>query len=326
MADTLEATGAPRSTLSATRCVANSPIWARGATACLRRGLRRLQPGGRRAGRGRGPSSPTCGRCSTTSSWRSASSTTAATAPARSAASRSRRRRLEAMPASRVLRQPRLTPTRWTSSTCSSRGRSSIPSIILHEVSHGWAALRFGDDTAKRLGRLTLNPIAHVDPIGTLLLPGVLALSGPRGDRLRQAGAGQRRPAPVAPRTTPCSWPSPGRPPTSRIASSPRCVFRLVGTDVVDRRRLDRVERSPRCWSSPGCSTCCSRSSTSSRSRRSTARRWWSGPSRPAGCRASYSLRRYSMFIVLGRVPRRSRRVGDSIVDPAFDVWEALAG
>lgn len=54
----------------------------------------------------------------------------------------------------------------------------AAPSIILHEVSHGWAALQLGDDTAKRAGRLTLNPIAHVDPVGTLLLPAVLALSG----------------------------------------------------------------------------------------------------------------------------------------------------
>ena len=46
----------------------------------------------------------------------------------------------------------------------------AIPSVILHEVSHGWAALRLGDDTAKRKGRLTLNPIAHVDPVGTLLI------------------------------------------------------------------------------------------------------------------------------------------------------------
>jgi Zn-dependent protease len=54
----------------------------------------------------------------------------------------------------------------------------AVPSVILHEVSHGWAALHFGDDTAKRKGRLTLNPIAHVDPFGTLLLPALLAFSG----------------------------------------------------------------------------------------------------------------------------------------------------
>ena len=53
-----------------------------------------------------------------------------------------------------------------------------IPSIILHEISHGVVALAFGDDTAKRAGRLTLNPLKHVDPVGTLLVPAVLSLSG----------------------------------------------------------------------------------------------------------------------------------------------------
>jgi Zn-dependent protease len=53
-----------------------------------------------------------------------------------------------------------------------------IPSIILHELSHGVVALAFGDDTAKRAGRLTLNPVKHVDPVGTLLVPAVLSLSG----------------------------------------------------------------------------------------------------------------------------------------------------
>ena len=53
-----------------------------------------------------------------------------------------------------------------------------VPSVILHEVAHGWVALQLGDDTAKRAGRLTLNPIAHIDPFGTLLLPVMLAASG----------------------------------------------------------------------------------------------------------------------------------------------------
>jgi Zn-dependent protease len=53
-----------------------------------------------------------------------------------------------------------------------------IPSIILHEISHGAVALAFGDTTAKRAGRLNLNPIRHIDPIGTLLVPAVLTLSG----------------------------------------------------------------------------------------------------------------------------------------------------
>ncbi|MEA3076805.1 MAG: hypothetical protein QOF60_1713, partial [Actinomycetota bacterium] len=46
-----------------------------------------------------------------------------------------------------------------------------LPSIILHEVSHGAVALLFGDRTAQRAGRLTLNPLAHIDPFWTVLLP-----------------------------------------------------------------------------------------------------------------------------------------------------------
>ena len=44
-------------------------------------------------------------------------------------------------------------------------------SLSVHEWAHAWTALKLGDDTAKRLGRVTLNPLAHIDPIGTLLLP-----------------------------------------------------------------------------------------------------------------------------------------------------------
>lgn len=43
--------------------------------------------------------------------------------------------------------------------------------ITLHEVAHGWTALSLGDSTAKRLGRLSLNPLRHVDPVGTVLVP-----------------------------------------------------------------------------------------------------------------------------------------------------------
>lgn len=49
--------------------------------------------------------------------------------------------------------------------------------VTLHEVAHGWAALQFGDRTAQMLGRLTLNPIKHVDPVGTILVPGLLAFT-----------------------------------------------------------------------------------------------------------------------------------------------------
>jgi len=50
--------------------------------------------------------------------------------------------------------------------------------IILHEISHGWVAEKLGDPTARMLGRITLNPISHIDPIGTVILPGVLLLTG----------------------------------------------------------------------------------------------------------------------------------------------------
>jgi Zn-dependent protease len=51
-----------------------------------------------------------------------------------------------------------------------------IIAITLHEAAHGWAAEKLGDDTARRLGRVSFNPIRHVDPIGTLVLPGILLL------------------------------------------------------------------------------------------------------------------------------------------------------
>jgi Zn-dependent protease len=51
-----------------------------------------------------------------------------------------------------------------------------IPAIILHEVSHGYVAYMLGDPTAKNAGRLTLNPIAHVDIYGTIILPALMFL------------------------------------------------------------------------------------------------------------------------------------------------------
>jgi Zn-dependent protease len=51
-----------------------------------------------------------------------------------------------------------------------------IVAITLHEVAHGYAALALGDQTARRLGRLSLNPISHVDPVGTIALPMMLAI------------------------------------------------------------------------------------------------------------------------------------------------------
>jgi Zn-dependent protease len=52
-------------------------------------------------------------------------------------------------------------------------------SVIIHEIAHGWMALRLGDPTAKDLGRLTLNPVPHIDPIGSVVIPLMsLAVSG----------------------------------------------------------------------------------------------------------------------------------------------------
>jgi Zn-dependent protease len=49
--------------------------------------------------------------------------------------------------------------------------------VTLHEAAHGWMAERFGDDTARRAGRITANPLRHVDMVGTVLLPGLLLLA-----------------------------------------------------------------------------------------------------------------------------------------------------
>ena len=49
--------------------------------------------------------------------------------------------------------------------------------ITLHEAAHGYVAKLFGDRTAEMLGRITLNPIKHIDPVGTILVPGLLLLS-----------------------------------------------------------------------------------------------------------------------------------------------------
>jgi Zn-dependent protease len=68
-----------------------------------------------------------------------------------------------------------------------------IVAVILHEVSHGLVARRLGDRTAEAAGRLTLNPIRHIDPFGSVLLPAMLALSG-------APVFGWAKPVPVNPR------------------------------------------------------------------------------------------------------------------------------
>jgi Zn-dependent protease len=69
-----------------------------------------------------------------------------------------------------------------------------IISIVVHEYAHGWMALRQGDQTAAMLGRLTMNPIPHIDPIGSILVPGILILTG------TGAVLGWAKPVPVNPR------------------------------------------------------------------------------------------------------------------------------
>jgi len=66
------------------------------------------------------------------------------------------------------------------------------PSVILHEVAHGWVAERFGDPTARDAGRITLNPMRHIDPVGSLVFPAFLALA-------RQNVWGWAKPVPVNP-------------------------------------------------------------------------------------------------------------------------------
>ncbi len=53
-----------------------------------------------------------------------------------------------------------------------------VLAVVLHEVAHGWVADKFGDDTARWMGRLTLNPLRHIDPVGTILVPVLLLAVG----------------------------------------------------------------------------------------------------------------------------------------------------
>lgn len=53
-----------------------------------------------------------------------------------------------------------------------------LAAIVFHEVAHGWVAYRLGDPTAARMGRLTLNPLSHIDLFGTVLLPLLLIVAG----------------------------------------------------------------------------------------------------------------------------------------------------
>ena len=69
--------------------------------------------------------------------------------------------------------------------------------ISAHEAAHAWMSYKFGDDTARLLGRITLNPVAHTDPIGTLLIPIVNFILSAGGARFFLIGWG--KPTPVNP-------------------------------------------------------------------------------------------------------------------------------
>jgi len=73
-------------------------------------------------------------------------------------------------------------------------------SISAHEAAHAWMSNRFGDDTARLLGRITLNPVAHIDPIGTLLIPIVGFIFGSVGGTVARIPLiGWGKPTPVNP-------------------------------------------------------------------------------------------------------------------------------
>lgn len=74
-----------------------------------------------------------------------------------------------------------------------------VLAITLHEAAHGYAARALGDDTAARLGRISLNPLRHVDPVGTLLVPGLLVVSQLVTIGRVEAMFGWARPVPVDP-------------------------------------------------------------------------------------------------------------------------------
>jgi Zn-dependent protease len=74
-----------------------------------------------------------------------------------------------------------------------------VAAIVLHELAHGYVALACGDTTAQDAGRLSWNPLRHLDPVGSFLVPGVLAL-GAFATGMRPVLFGWARPVPIDPR------------------------------------------------------------------------------------------------------------------------------
>lgn len=108
-----------------------------------------------------------------------------------------------------------------------------ISAIILHEISHGLVALRFGDDTAKRAGRLTLNPVPHIDPFGSLILPAMLAFTG-------FPAFGWAKPVPI----TPSRLGNPRRDMLLVGLAGPGSNFVLMGLSAIAARAVSRGSAS----------------------------------------------------------------------------------
>lgn len=107
-----------------------------------------------------------------------------------------------------------------------------LVAIILHEVSHGLVAFWLGDDTAKRAGRLTLNPVPHIDPFGSLILPALGAL-------LHAPVIGWAKPVPV----TPSRLHAPRRDILSVSLAGPATNFLLaVAAALVARSAFGRLD------------------------------------------------------------------------------------
>ena len=113
-----------------------------------------------------------------------------------------------------------------------------ILAIVCHEVAHGLVARRLGDPTAQQRGRLTLNPLAHVDPFGTVILPGLLALA-------HAPVFGWAKPVPVDPRW----FRNPRRGMMLVGAAGPATNFVLAGVAAVGLGLLARAVPAP-AWQS----------------------------------------------------------------------------
>lgn len=101
-----------------------------------------------------------------------------------------------------------------------------VVSVILHEVAHGVVADWLGDKTARNAGRLTLNPVSHIDPFGSVLLPALLAFSG-------QPLFGWAKPVPVQPRNL--SNPTTGMALVGVAGPATNLVLAFAGGQLLER-------------------------------------------------------------------------------------------